>query len=215
VSPAVRAVILERASGQIVMLAVAALSLFYLPSTLQLRGPVAAVAVVAGASLLLGAALVLVRGRGGGPLARVGRDVRDALLARDVVGAQLLTSTLVTASFVAMYVAAARAVHVDTPVATLAPLVPPVLVSMLIPATVAGWGIREATAAGLWSAVGMSAVDGVAASAAYGVLVLVSSLPGALVLLSGGRDRTTRPHPDGTFGTGDGGPDRDPPRPAG
>ncbi len=57
---------------------------------------------------------------------------------------------------------------------------------MLVPAPVAGWGVREATAAALWGAVGLTVVDGVAISAAYGILVLVSSLPGALVLLGSG-----------------------------
>ena len=78
---------------------------------------------------------------------------------------------------------------VSTPLWTLLPLVAPVLLSMLVPATVAGWGVREATAAALWGAVGLTVVDGVAISAAYGILVLLSSLPGALVLLSSDRDR--------------------------
>jgi hypothetical protein len=192
------------------MLAVAALSLLYLPASLDLRGR-ATLAVVAIGAALLGGALWL----GRGPLASAGRDVRRSLLARDVVWTQLLTSALVVASFVAMYVAAARAVRVETPVATLVPLVPPVLVSMLVPATVAGWGIREATAAALWSAAGMTAVDGVAISAAYGVLVLLSSLPGGVVLLSADRGRRGRPLPDGSAGSADGAPGSSSPPPGG
>src|SRR6185295_7271784 len=105
---------------------------------------------------------------------------------------------LVISTYIAIYVIAARAVGVTTPTQVLAPLVSPVLMSMLIPTSIAGWGVREAAAAGLWSAVGMTPEDGVAISAAYGLLVLVSSLPGALVLLSGRRDRTGRRRPDGS-----------------
>ena len=64
----------------------------------------------------------------------------------------------------------------------LLPLVAPVLVTMLLPVTVAGWGLREGAAAALWHAVGLTAADGVAISVAYGLLVLVSSLPGLLFL---------------------------------
>ena len=110
-------------------------------------------------------------------------------IARDALPAQLLSSTLVVGTYLATYVVAARAVGVSTPLWTLLPLVAPVLLSMLVPATVAGWGVREATAAALWGAVGLTVVDGVAISAAYGILVLLSSLPGALVLLSSDRDR--------------------------
>ena len=53
------------------------------------------------------------------------------------------------------------------------------LLSMVIPLTVAGWGIREGAAALLWPMAGLPAEQGVALSVGYGALVLVSSLPGA------------------------------------
>ena len=65
------------------------------------------------------------------------------------------------------------------------PLVAPVLMSMLVPVTVAGWGLREGVAAMLWGAVGLTAADGVLVSIAYGLLVLAGSLPGAFCLLPG------------------------------
>jgi glycosyltransferase 2 family protein len=55
---------------------------------------------------------------------------------------------------------------------------------------VAGWGLREGAAAALWGMVGLSMAEGVLVSMAYGVLVLVSSLPGGLVLAGAGRPRT-------------------------
>ena len=69
------------------------------------------------------------------------------------------------------------------------PLVAPVLMTMLIPVTVAGWGLREGTAAVLWGVVGLTAADGVLVSVAYGLLVLFGSLPGAVFLMSPGTTR--------------------------
>lgn len=204
---ATKAVVLERASGQIVVLTVAALSLLALPVTLG-TGARATLAGAAFAVALLAGTLVGVRRRAAGWAGSLGRDAHAALLARDVILRQLLASVLVVASYVGMYCAAARAVRAATPLTTLAPLVAPVLVSMLVPATVAGWGIREAAAATLWRAVGLAAADGVAISAAYGLLVLLSSLPGALVLLSAGRGRRADPDPSGSGGTADGAPGR-------
>ena len=201
--PVVRAVVLERASGQVVMVAAAVISLLILPSTSGLDPKLA----IGGAAL---AAAVIALGLFLAPRTmwrKVWGDVRTTLIGGDVIATQLISSALVVGSYVAIYVVAARAVGVATPTSVLAPLVSPVLMSMLIPTSIAGWGVREATAAGLWSVVGLTAEDGVAISAAYGLLVLVSSLPGALVLLSAGRDRTARPRPDGSGGSADGSPD--------
>ncbi|MEX2467280.1 MAG: UPF0104 family protein, partial [Gemmatimonadota bacterium] len=73
-----------------------------------------------------------------------------------------------------------------TPFLELAPLVAPVLLAMLIPFSVAGWGLREGAAAAMWVAVGMSASEGVAISVAYGAIVALGTLPGAVVLALGG-----------------------------
>ena len=189
IGPAARAVILERASGQVVMCGVAALSFASLPLTFG-AVPATLMLAVCGAGVAALAALFAFRRRPrAGPLASFGRDVHTALLARDALPVQLLSSTLVVGTYLAIYVVAARAVGVSTTLWTLLPLVAPVLLSMLVPATVAGWGVREAAAAALWGVVGLTVVDGVAISAAYGVLVLFSSFPGAIVLLSSGRDR--------------------------
>lgn len=187
VGPAVRAVILERVSGQVVMTAIAALSLASLPLMFGTGRPAA---LILGGLGVVGILVVLglVSGKlpGAGVLATLWREARTALLARDVVAVQLGSSALVTFSYLGTYIVAARAVGVDTPFGTLLPLIAPVLFSMLIPVTVAGWGVREAAAAGLWSAVGLTAEDGVAISAAYGLIVLVSTLPGAIVLSNSG-----------------------------
>ena len=100
---------------------------------------------------------------------------------------------MVVATYLATYLVAARAVGVETPLPVLLPLVAPVLMSMLIPVTVAGWGLREGAAAVLWGAVGLTAADGVLVSVAYGLLVLAGSAPGAVFLTVGLRRGRSRP----------------------
>lgn len=233
---AARSVLLERASGQIVMLAgagvcaavLAVQSGFFLTASGSVDPGMASGLVVAGAALtgMVGAALrrsyrnrptsrpflgftgvmglpgragsrararrVMEAGRAlegrpepplGRLLRRTGAEARRAFLHGGALPVQLGTSLLVVASYVLVFVLSCRAVGVDTPAATLALLIPPVLVAMLIPISLAGWGLREGAAAALWAVVGLPAAQGTAASVMYGLLVLASSLPGAVVLL--------------------------------
>ena len=221
----VHAVILERASGQLVMTAVALVSAVllllprtdatasWLPDHPLTRVPLAVSVPTAAALLFFTGWLVwrAVRRMVRFPaLDRFLDDGRQALLG-SALPAQLGLSLFVVATYVAVFVVAARAMGVDTRPSVLVPLVPPLLVTMLIPLSVAGWGVREGAAALLWGAVGLTAAEGVAVSVAYGLLVLVSSLPGAAVVLLTLRSRGDpgrrgdRP-PDGSDGSVDGGP---------
>jgi hypothetical protein len=110
-------------------------------------------------------------------------DIRRALLSLPALPVQLATSLLVVASYVAVYLLGAAALDIATPAAVLLPLVAPVLLAMLLPLTLAGWGAREGAAALIWTAAGLPASEGVAISITYGLLVLVSSLPGLPILL--------------------------------
>ena len=195
--PAVGAVVLERLSGQIVMTGLAVASL---ASLVMGRG-----LLVWAVVLILSVATVWVFASRASwnadrePAtvgARVWRDAKTALLASAAFPMQMASSTVVVASYVATYLMAAMAVGVETPAATLLPLVAPVLVTMLFPVSVAGWGVREAAAAVVWSAVGLSTEDGVVISVAYGLLVFGSSLPGCLVLLGGRTPEARFPEPE-------------------
>lgn len=193
----VHAVILERTSGQAVMTGVAVLAAALLlspriPATRALlpAHPLADVSVTVSVPVVAGGAVVgvwllwaLVRRVARLPaLSRLLSDARRALLG-PALPVQAAASLAIVSTYVAVFVMSARAVGVTTPVAVLVPLVPPILVTMLVPVSVAGWGVRESAAAVLWGAVGLTAADGVAISVAYGLLVLLSSLPGAVVML--------------------------------
>ncbi|UCC26629.1 MAG: flippase-like domain-containing protein [Gemmatimonadales bacterium] len=199
---AVSAVILERVSGQVVMAGVAGVSVLLL---LRASGT--------GASVWVGLAVVATSLLAAGPLwrrlravpllARVADDLRRGLVDGGALAVQLCTSLFVVGSYLAIYLLSAAAIGVDTPWHVLAPLVAPVLLTMLLPVSVAGWGVREAAAALLWGAVGLAPAEGVAISVAYGVLVLLASLPGGAVLAltlrtRRGRSRRGDPSPDGS-----------------
>lgn len=185
------AVLIERLSGQLALALVATAGVLASPALHALPGHLAADAnlpaqsgwVLAAALIALagGAVLALKRQR---PLAlRSLAALHHALLARAVLARQLGASLLVVASYVAVFLCCLRMIGVDTPFVVVAPLVPLVLLAMAIPLSLAGWGLREGAAALVWLAAGLDPVHGVAASVAYGVVVLLSSLPGALILL--------------------------------
>ena len=185
--PAVRAVIFERLSAQAVMTTVAVVSLLALPVTVS-RGPrLVMVGVGAGAVAVLIVITMVVWMRRQSTVqslyGQVLADLGAAHLSGPVFAAQLVSALIVVGTYLATYVTAARAVGVDTPFSVLLPLVAPVLMTMLIPVTVAGWGLREGAAAVLWGVAGLTAADGVVVSVAYGLLVLIGSLPGALFLM--------------------------------
>ena len=183
---AVRAVVLERASGQVAMTFLAAVSFVILAPRVGTDGFWRVGAIFA-AVVVVAVVVWLVGGRARGTA--VGtflRDARAALVRGQALAVQSATSLLIVGSYVVTYLFAARAVGVTTPFAELAPLVPPVLLAMLVPLSVGGWGLREGAAAGLWVAVGLGAAEGVAISVAYGVTVLLGTLPGAYLLAFGG-----------------------------
>ncbi|MHB1375469.1 MAG: lysylphosphatidylglycerol synthase transmembrane domain-containing protein [Thauera sp.] len=186
VQAAWQAVVIERASGQAALLLVVLATLLLSPTVRALPDRLlaapaggAALPMLAAAALVVG---VLVARRARGVLLGFARAIGHALLAREVFLRQLLASLLVIASYVAIYLCCMRMIGIDTPLAGSAPLVPWVLLAMAIPLSVAGWGIREGAAALIWHAAGLDAAEGVAISVCYGVVVLLSSLPGVLAL---------------------------------
>jgi len=207
VGRAVRAVVLERTGGQIVLFAAGAVVLAADPS------PAAAIvrsvvpepwvlAAVAAVLAVLAAAVPWARRRGAAGTAQAapggaGRwrgaiarsftatiaDLRAGLLARNTWPGVFALSAAVLAGHVTMFLVAARTAGVAAPVPRLVPLVLLALLVMGLPVNVGGWGPREAFAAAAFGAVGLGAEQGLATSVVYGVLAFAASLPGAVVLL--------------------------------
>ncbi|GGC78046.1 hypothetical protein GCM10011382_05020 [Vreelandella lutescens] len=186
-----RAVVIERASGQVAVALLTLVALFTSPlwhaalgSSLLLTLAASLVAV-----LLALVALGEWMRRGHGLTLptwcnALGRDIRRGLLQRGVWPLQLASSLAIVLSYGLVMVCAARAIGSEMPALEVLALSPVLLLAMLVPLSIAGWGLREGAAAGIWVLVGLPAAQGVAISLAYGVLVLVSSLPGVWVALA-------------------------------
>lgn len=189
----VRAVVLERTAGQLVLLVAGAAVLLARPSPVLapvarfLTSPAVALSAAAVAVLLAVAVLRLRARRGASRAERAVRrtlaEVRQGLLARAVWPGVALSSAAVLTGYLGMFVLAARVAGATAPVAELVPLVVLALLAMALPLNVGGWGPREGVAAWAFGAAGLGAAQGLTAAVVYGVLAFVASLPGAAVLL--------------------------------
>jgi uncharacterized membrane protein YbhN (UPF0104 family) len=176
-----RAVAWERSSGFAVQIVLTVGVLFLAGSFV---GP-AAVAVVVVAGVALIAVLLCLNGRR--LSSRIGRaftsDLRDAVLAPRAWPGILLASTVAVLGHAAVFLIAVRATGADVSPARLLPLALVVLTASALPTNIAGWGPREGAAAWAFSSAGLGATLGVTVAVVYGVLALVATLPGAVVLV--------------------------------
>jgi glycosyltransferase 2 family protein len=187
VGRAMRAVVWERAAGQVVQAVLTIAVLVVWPSPVRSSMPFVAVAAVAAAL-----ALVLVgRVRVGDSRSRWTRvrdsvvtDIRNGVLRQGALPAVVLTSAVIVVGLAVTFLIAAQTAGVTAPISRLLPLAMLALLAMVLP-SVAGWGPREGVTAWVFSAAGLGADRGAAAAVTYGVLVLAASLPGAVVLLVG------------------------------
>ena len=188
----VRAVVLERTAGQIVLVAVGITVLMTVPSPvlsqLQTHGPV--VAAVAATVALAGGIVLLACRRlrqGSSRAARAARtglgEIRVGLLARRNWPGIVLASTIVLAGHLATFMVAARAAGSSASLVRLAPLMLLALLAMSLPLNIGGWGPREGVTAWAFAAAGMSATQGLTIAVVYGLLAFVAALPGAAVLV--------------------------------
>jgi len=181
-----RAVAWERAAGQVVQVVITVAVLLALPSPVRSSMPLVALALAATA---IGALLVVrVRSRGGrSRWARLRNamagDVRDGLLTRRALPVIVLASAVVVIGHAVTLLIAARTAGATAPVSRMLPLALIAMMTMVLP-SVAGWGPREGATAWVFGAAGLGAGQGVATAVVYGVMVLVASLPGAVVLVA-------------------------------
>jgi uncharacterized membrane protein YbhN (UPF0104 family) len=187
VGRALRAVAWERAAGQVVQIVLTGIVLVMLPSPARPGMPLVLVTLTAAA------AVAVCVGRvgtvpGGSRWARVRKvlaeDVRTGLLRRTALPVVTLTSCVIVLGHAATFLIAARTAGVDAPAARVLPLALLAMLAMVLP-SVAGWGPREGATAWVFAAAGLGADRGAATAVAYGVMALVASLPGALVLVAG------------------------------
>jgi hypothetical protein len=189
----VRSVAWERSLGQVVQIALTVAVLLVLPS--PLRRAAVVVAVIAGVIALVVAARTggrhLAAGTDGGHgaawPARLRRvmtgDLRGILHQRHASWGIALTSLVALLGHAVVFLLAVRATGASLPAEQLVPLTLIVLAASAVPTNIAGWGPREGVAAWAFAAYGLTAAQGVTTAAVFGVLVLVGTLPGVVVLL--------------------------------
>jgi glycosyltransferase 2 family protein len=195
---ALRAVAWERTAGQVVQAVLTVAVVVALPSPVNPSIPLVIVGFVATAI-----AVVLVRrarpGEGRSRWARarraLAREVR-ALLARRAWPAIALASALVVIGHATTFVIAARTAGTGAPLSQLLPLALLAMLAMVLP-SLAGWGPREGATAWAFAAGGLGAALGVATAVVYGAMVLVASLPGALLLVTAWMPRAAVAQTDG------------------
>lgn len=193
---AVHAVMIERLSGQLVMFAVAITAgiwLAFMYPQFRLTGGQWGGGYWPGL-LILGVPVVLLLGFGGRFWRRLrdyfitlGRDLYRGLLNARVFPVQVASSLLVVASYLGVFWLLSASAYGNQGLLqtfTLLALCSLLLLAMVIPLTVAGWGVREGAAALIWPLAGLPAEQGVALSVGYGLTVLLSSLPGSLFVFS-------------------------------
>ena len=178
VARGVRAVVLERVTGQVVPVAVGVVVLFTQPAVLSAMKPfVMPMLVVLTAALSLLVVLVRRRHRA---VAAVVADARSVL---ELWPAIVVLSVTALAGHLALFVVAARLVGATAPLTTLLPLLLLALLVMVLPVNIGGWGPREAVLAVTFGAAGLGSAQGLTVSVVYGVLTFVACLPGAATLL--------------------------------
>ncbi len=200
----VRAVVVERAIGHVTQIVIALVVLAVMPSPVRSKLPLAAAVVVTAAFV----AVVLTFAFAGRlPLKwldKAGSQLSQGLREPRLWAGAVLLSAAVLVSSLASFLIAARVAGATAPLAQLIALTLFSLMAMGVPVHVAGWGLREGAAAWAFAAAGLTATQGVAAAATYGVLVLAASLPGAAVLVFGWLSRQPRVAAASAYGDANG-----------
>lgn len=184
--PSALAVVIERMAGQLALFVVFFVSLivtFFSPLAFEIPWWL----VIASGFLMIAmlTSLFLFSRAGGsnrtGLLAELSKAVAQSLFAREVRWLQLAIGLIAAGMNILGFYFASLAVGAELNVATAFVLAPLILLAMLMPISIGGWGVREAAAAALFPLAAASASQGLASSVAFGLVFLVATLPGILV----------------------------------
>lgn len=194
---AVRAIFLERLAGQTAFILVTATGLLAWPFLVGRAVPDASGDLLLGVlGVILGVGLLFVALATVGPrrlrhFARsLGPDMRRAYFSGTAWLVQGLVSLGLVATYVGVFALAALAIGAPVPWYGLVTVMPLAILTMLVPVSVGGWGLREAAAAALWPLIGLASSAGVASAILYGLISLGGALPGTLFW----HRRHRRPH---------------------
>ncbi|MDH6629762.1 uncharacterized membrane protein YbhN (UPF0104 family) [Streptomyces sp. LBL] len=185
----VRTVVLERAAGQVALAVVGAAVLLTMPSPVLADArhfaPLLALAALGTLAVVLALRMNRAAPSRRGRALRAGlAEAREGLLSRRNGPGVAVSSAVVLAGHIGMFVLAARVAGSGASVAALLPLAVLALLAMGLPVNIGGFGPREGVTAWAFGAAGLGASSGLAVAVVYGVLSFVAALPGALVLVA-------------------------------
>lgn len=182
---AAQAVVLERFAGQAALLATMTIAVTVttlVPVGLEWPGwMLGLVVTITLISLAVVGSLLAARwlpGRVGPRVAELSRTATVALVGRRVWLPQLALSAGTTACILLAFWASAAAVGLNLSIGAVVTLVPLILLTMLVPITISGWGLREGAAAALLPLAGATASASLASSVVFGLVGLAAVLPG-------------------------------------
>ncbi|MEV8213259.1 lysylphosphatidylglycerol synthase domain-containing protein [Leifsonia sp. NPDC077715] len=177
---AARAVAVERTAGQAVQLAVTLVVLVLVgPRFAGWLLPVIGIGLTAAAVGIAVTALASSRVRG--VLRHEAAELRAGLGSPATAIQVVAASLVVVACHVATFAVSVVAVGAGARPAQLLVLALVVLLATSFPLSVGGWGPREGVAGWAFAVAGFGAATGVSAATVFGVLAVVSVLPGVLV----------------------------------
>ncbi|MEL6587001.1 MAG: lysylphosphatidylglycerol synthase transmembrane domain-containing protein [Pseudomonadota bacterium] len=174
-----QAVVFERITGQLGLLAVLAFGLLLwgvVPD--MVRWPVwlwTPLAITLGAVLVGGLCVA-----GSATARRAVAVFADAVWAPGVRVQQIGLSLGTAFCNVAGFAFCALALGVSLSVTQGAALIPLILFAMLVPLSIAGWGVREGAAVLVLPLVGATSAEALAISVAFGLVFLLTTLPGVI-----------------------------------
>jgi uncharacterized membrane protein YbhN (UPF0104 family) len=182
----VLAIVLERASGQFALwLVVAAILPGWWSATGSLPGHAFGIGILAVLLVIACVALAVLawqRWRISPDIKRLLPEAWRMMFAPKNLVAHLSLSLLLVATHILAFVTIARGLGLHLPFALAIRVVPLVLVTTTLPVFMAGWGVREATVAGLYHLAGLRGAEGVTIALVFGCLSLLASVPGILAL---------------------------------
>lgn len=97
---------------------------------------------------------------------------------------QLTLSVIIHLFAMTAFYVLGRGMGLDYPLQVYLILVPPVILLTILPISLAGWGVREGALVGFFLLIGADKSKVLSFSILYGLLLLVSSLPGLLAYLT-------------------------------
>ena len=182
-----QSVMIERLAGQLALLVVTIIGWLLWPILMGSSAPAVGGKLVLSVVLLVAVAFLVIRllprfaGRTTAQFVnQIGPVLQYVWWADRQWLVQGVLSLCVVATYLAVFTACSLALLQPLPLAGVITIVPLVLLSMVMPISIGGWGVREAVAASLWPLLGLSPEAGVASSVLYGLTSMLATVPGAL-----------------------------------